>query len=609
MAYNLVNLGNGTYGAQDPTTGMARSFSTEDQAKQFLNVPTIDYSKAQAPSFDPSQLLGANADKLMNVSSPAQVSTDPNQNPLNPPQNAPNTTPPTPSVVPNSPPTAQNQPQNGANPVFYKPGPNDAGYTGNPLQVFNSKGEALSHDQYIAQGGNPNYLNVHPGPVPTDNSGSSTPQPTSQPDISNNNGTAAPQTPKIAPEDFSKLYSDAYTSLGLPSVKTQIDNYNQKLLDLNNEKSDQIVTIKNNPWYSESVKSKELSNLDEKYALRLSNLQGFLTLSNNLYQEGLSQAQFITTGQYNQQQDQIAEQDKQIAATQAKQQAIQKIANDNNLKTPYIVDNGTVYRVSDGKGYSDPNSFFKDAGITSFADANSKGLLSTVDGNVTAQHTAVLDVMSKYPDAGILPTDTLVQAQAKLSRSQIYKKDTYIAPNAYSGVTGSIYSPLAGSRFALEATRIAKNFIDLPGYQLTANGLPYIQRIQAAIQTPGSISDQELLDAMTKLSTSGNAVTDAQIKIITGGQNYADKLNVFGNKIASSGGVLSNQQRQDLVKTATDIYSAYSKAYQPIYNQVTNQLKNSGVPESFWTIPNLNTLSTQTNSGGDYQSYLNAIGQ
>lgn len=165
------------------------------------------------------------------------------------------------------------------------------------------------------------------------------------------------------------------------------------------------------------------------------------------------------------------------------------------------------------------------------------------------------------------------------------------------------YSPLAGSRFALEATRIAKNYIELPAYQLTANGLPYIQRIQAAIQTPGSVSDQELLDAMTKLSTSGNAVTDAQIKIITGGASYSDKISVLKNRL-NKGGVLSSSQRNDLVKTANDIYSAYKRGYQPIYDQVTSQLQQSGVPQSFWTIPDLNALQAAGESGGQPQQMI-----
>lgn len=44
------------------------------------------------------------------------------------------------------------------------------------------------------------------------------------------------------------------------------------------------------------------------------------------------------------------------------------------------------------------------------------------------EHKAVLNLMDKYGDAGILPIDSLSQATAKLRNSALYHKDTYIAP-------------------------------------------------------------------------------------------------------------------------------------------------------------------------------------
>lgn len=324
---------------------------------------------------------------------------------------------------------------NGSQPAFYKPDPNNQ-------TVYNAQGQALDYATYIAQGGKPDFSNVTNGPVPVASanpgsagnpagSGTSTP------------GAAGITTPPVAapvqtPKDFQQLYADAYAALGLANVKTQFENYNKQLLDLNNEKADKIVVIKNNPWYSEGVKNQELNNLDEKYQLRISNLQGFLTLSNALYQEGLQQAQFLTTGQYNQQQDQLAQKNLEIKSAQEKQAAIQKIANDNELNTPFILDAGTVYRVSDGKGYSNPTEFYKDAGITSFQEAVDKKILGAVDGNIKAAHAQVLDLMGKYGDAGILPTDTLAQATAKLSRSQIYLKDTKISGTGSGSSASSV---------------------------------------------------------------------------------------------------------------------------------------------------------------------------
>jgi len=163
------------------------------------------------------------------------------------------------------------------------------------------------------------------------------------------------------------------------------------------------------------------------------------------------------------------------------------------------------------------------------------------------------------------------------------------------------YSPLAASRFTMAANRIVTNYIQLPQYQLTANGLPYLQRIAAAMETPGSISDQDLLDSLTKLNTAGNAISDAQVKLITDGQSFSDMVGAFSNKF-KNGGVLSDSQRQQIQKIATAIYANYSKGYQPVYDQATSQLQAAGIPQAFWTIPNLNDLNSMATGGGSTSS-------
>ncbi len=151
-------------------------------------------------------------------------------------------------------------------------------------------------------------------------------------------------------------------------------------------------------------------------------------------------------------------------------------------------------------------------------------------------------------------------------------------------------APLPDRRFTLAASAIVNNYIALPGYSLVANGLPYLGRIAAAEQNPGSVSDQDLLDSLTKLNTAGNAITDAQVSLITGGKSFADSVNVFQNKLAN-GGVLSSNQRQQVQSLANSIYANYAKEYQPIYDQATKQLSEAAIPQQFWTIPDLNALA------------------
>lgn len=158
---------------------------------------------------------------------------------------------------------------------------------------------------------------------------------------------------------------------------------------------------------------------------------------------------------------------------------------------------------------------------------------------------------------------------------------------AKSGVT----TPLADSRLALASTRIAANYLQLPQYTLTANGLPYLQRIDAAMKTPGSVSDQDLLDSLTKLNTAGNAISDAQVRLITDGRSLSDEASVLKNKL-STGGVLSTTQRKQIQDIAQAIFKNYQVGYQPVYDQVAKQLTQAGIPKQFWTIPDLNNLSS-----------------
>lgn len=159
---------------------------------------------------------------------------------------------------------------------------------------------------------------------------------------------------------------------------------------------------------------------------------------------------------------------------------------------------------------------------------------------------------------------------------------------------GSVkYSPIAASRLTTASNKITSPYTNMSAYALTANGLPYLARIQAAEQNPGSISDQDLLDSLTKLNNGDAAISDAQVKVITDGQSYADMASVLGNKL-KNGGVLSDDQRTQIQTIAKAIYANYQKIYQPIYNKATAQLTAAGIPKAFWTIPDLNDLSASS---------------
>lgn len=154
-------------------------------------------------------------------------------------------------------------------------------------------------------------------------------------------------------------------------------------------------------------------------------------------------------------------------------------------------------------------------------------------------------------------------------------------------------SPLNIRRWTLSANAAVKPYTELSAYKLVQNAAPFLSRIEAAKDIPGSVSDQELLDSVTKLNTGGNQVTEAQVGIVLKGKSLADQVNVWSNYMAAHGGVLSDDQRQQLQDVAHAVYKGYQKMYQPIRDAAVKSLKDRGIPEDYWgAIPDLNALSS-----------------
>lgn len=189
-------------------------------------------------------------------------------------------------------------------------------------------------------------------------------------------------------------------------------------------------------------------------------------------------------------------------------------------------------------------------------------------------------------------------------RTQMVKSMDNEAKQAEAESKDPRLPPIATSRLTQVAERISSGYRSTSGYKLAVDGLPYIERIKAASSGPHNTqSDAELLDAFTKLNNSGNAITDAQVNLVTGYRSYGDALNVFMNKF-KQGGALSDAQRQDIVKLADSTYDNYMKGYQPMYQELTDKLRENRIPERMWPIPNFNTLASKTRAAMEPQKAL-----
>lgn len=412
------------------------------------------------------------------------------------------------------------------------------------------------------------------------------------------------------------------------------------------------------------------------------------------------------------QQNMLDDQKQKIADQKEEAKTNLNLALQAGVKTNFVNQNGKFFDARTGEVFPTPEAFFKAAGVTSFADAYSKGLITDVNGSTLADQDFASQARASYPTAGINLTDDQATIKAKIEATPQYRKENYIAPVAGSGGGGSYvpgsnsqvdayvaavrngsatltnvpaairglvaeglsqgpvivdaatdaavqgiiannpgeygkavdaidaqfgkgtaskydsqlkavyndkqsvgnvfssntYTPTAASKYATTANKIVSNFVKLPAYVAVSQGQVYLPRIAAAAQNPGTIGDAELLDSIVKLNTGGNAITNEQVNLITGYGSYADKLNVIKNKL-SVGGALSTQQRTDLINIAKETMANYQSAYAPIYQQATSQLQQAGIPQAFWTIPDLNSLTNVSQGQDSYDSYLKTIGQ
>ena len=370
-----------------------------------------------------------------------------------------------------------------------------------------------------------------------------------------------------------KSYADATTQLTAPPTKSETDLYNSAYsaagLDTltntitarKNDLADAQNKINDNPWLDEASRVGRNQTVQNLAQADISNLQ-------SEYNTKLQEVHDLVTRQSDDNNASSAANKAKLAVLESQAQALAAEAatkQKDASAAPATIKgaNGETYQWDAASGK------FKQI-LPGTAGTGSGSGPTTLSTAGQAWVTAVLNGNS-----------TMASVPAALK--------TEVA-EGIANQPADAYSPIAASRFATASNRIATNFVNLPQYQLTANGLPYLQRIQAAMQNPGSISDQDLLDSLTKLNTAGNAISDAQVKLITGGQSFSDMISVFGNKF-QNGGTLSDSQRQQIQKIATAVFANYQKGYQPVYDKATAQLKAAGIPEAFWTIPDLNNLS------------------
>lgn len=104
-------------------------------------------------------------------------------------------------------------------------------------------------------------------------------------------GTMAQTNPL---EFVQSIYSQLIENFGLNSIKTQFEDYTQKVEELTNQMNDEIADINDNPWLVEGVRIKRIQKAQEKYAGRIDSATASMKYLNGLYSDGLAEARFLT---------------------------------------------------------------------------------------------------------------------------------------------------------------------------------------------------------------------------------------------------------------------------------------------------------------------------
>lgn len=211
----------------------------------------------------------------------------------------------------------------------------------------------------------------------------------------------------------------------------------------------------------------------------------------------------------------LEDQKQAIAEEKAKAKENINLVFTSGLKNQFINKNGEFIRASDGKSYSNPQDFFRDAGVSSFEQAYQQGLVGDLSQNLLEDRNFVLNLRNTYPDAGILPGDTAEIAAQKISASPTYQ-------SKFAGAdTGFTLSP-GQNRYDANGNLVASGGAspDKPLTEAQSKDVAYAQRSDEAnayiMNLESDISKYNPAGFAAQLGLESNNITNglasAQIK-------------------------------------------------------------------------------------------------
>ncbi len=120
---------------------------------------------------------------------------------------------------------------------------------------------------------------------------------TTQPSTNNtvDNNISSPQDNSDPVQKQVAMYQEAYSALGLPSIKNQYDTTVQQQADLTNKMNQEILDTQNNPWLSQGIIDKTSQKIKDKYSVQLDTLTHLETLYDSMYKQGQAQVETLVS--------------------------------------------------------------------------------------------------------------------------------------------------------------------------------------------------------------------------------------------------------------------------------------------------------------------------
>lgn len=263
---------------------------------------------------------------------------------------------------------------------------------------------------------------------------------------------------------------------------------------------------------------------------------------------------------------------------QARQDAALQFRLENNITTPFFNSGGTIYDAGSLEGIPDEKTFQARYGIT-LQDAEAKGLVGKLDAGVQQDKGLVLDLASKYPDAGILTSDNFATASAKLKNSRIYQEQVRPPvssggnvpigdnPQLYAGLSTPTATAVRAQVAAFKTEPTVQNFATIQ------DGYNFISAI--ADNTTNPADDQALIYSLAKALDPGSVVREGEYATA---QKYAQSwVKAYGKGIEQAilgTGFLSTEARRNIKQTVEQKYRASLNSYENIYGEYTDTISS-----------------------------------